>query len=282
MKIETVKKIQMSSMYGKFNAHEPTELEKDFELDQELNYMILEHLPEKVNEEKRDNDYYDDIERTINLSLGRYYHQAVLEAKASKKFEGGLLVPMPTEAKELLKKKYMAGATVLSHIGNTLYYDDDRANRLFTEAVNTLTQIINKDTKYLQLVSEHFRKYFRDYKMLCDLIKESRNSDDPHTQVAAIIADDKFKISSGVNKMPNGTRGLPLEREGDYLDTKYPYIVHAEVNAIINAYTDEEYSLDDKTMYVSLFPCNECAKMIIQSGITEVVYWERNIKIKTL
>ena len=55
---------------------------------------------------------------------------------------------------------------------------------------------------------------------------------------------------------------------GDFLDTKYPYVVHAEPNAILNSTT----KLDDATLYVTLFPCNECAKLIIQSGIKEIVY----------
>ena len=61
---------------------------------------------------------------------------------------------------------------------------------------------------------------------------------------------------------------LPWNKDKDWLDTKYPYVVHAELNAILNA----GQPLDDCTIYVTLFPCNECAKAIIQAGITEVVY----------
>ena len=62
---------------------------------------------------------------------------------------------------------------------------------------------------------------------------------------------------------------FPWEREGEELDTKYPYVTHSELNAILNY---RGGSLAGASLYVSLFPCNECAKAIIQSGIKEVVY----------
>ncbi|MFW6298071.1 MAG: deoxycytidylate deaminase, partial [Bacillota bacterium] len=62
----------------------------------------------------------------------------------------------------------------------------------------------------------------------------------------------------------------PWENEGTFLDTKYPYVVHAEPNAILNS----TVSLEDATLYVTLFPCHECAKLIIQSGIKEIVFAE--------
>ena len=63
----------------------------------------------------------------------------------------------------------------------------------------------------------------------------------------------------------------PWDRNGEFLDTKYPFVCHAELNAILNHAAG---SLQNAKIYVSLFPCNECAKAIIQSGIKEVVYWE--------
>ena len=73
--------------------------------------------------------------------------------------------------------------------------------------------------------------------------------------------------------MPTGCNDdeMPWEREGELLNTKYPFVCHAELNAILNRSTG---SLKDAKIYVSLFPCNECAKAIIQSGIKEVIYWE--------
>lgn len=96
-------------------------------------------------------------------------------------------------------------------------------------------------------------------------------SKDPSTQVGAVIVDDEHKVVSiGYNGFPRGISDdiYPWDREGNTLDTKYPYVVHAELNAILNA----PRSVKNCTIYVSLFPCNECAKAIIQSGITEIVY----------
>ncbi|MBR2802752.1 MAG: dCMP deaminase family protein [Erysipelotrichaceae bacterium] len=96
-------------------------------------------------------------------------------------------------------------------------------------------------------------------------------SKDPNTQVGACIVDtNKRVVSIGYNGMPYGCSddAYPWEREGDYLNTKYPFVVHAELNAILNA----PRSVQNCIIYVSLFPCNECAKAIIQSGIKKVVY----------
>lgn len=96
-------------------------------------------------------------------------------------------------------------------------------------------------------------------------------SKDPGTQVGACIVNKELRIIGiGYNGMPQGCsdESFPWNKEGDFLDTKYPYVVHAEANAILNATTD----LKGSTIYVSLFPCNECAKLIIQSGIKEIVF----------
>lgn len=96
-------------------------------------------------------------------------------------------------------------------------------------------------------------------------------SKDPNTQVGACIVNDRKRIVGiGYNGLPYGCNDdeYPWERDGGFLDTKYAYVVHAELNAILNA----TEPLQNCTIYVSLFPCNECAKAIIQSGIKEVVY----------
>ena len=98
----------------------------------------------------------------------------------------------------------------------------------------------------------------------------SMRSKDPNTQVGAcIVGDDMRIISTGYNGFPRGCSDdeFPWNREGE--DTKYPYVVHAELNAILNA---GGRSLSGSTLYVALFPCNECAKAIIQAGIKTVVY----------
>jgi dCMP deaminase len=97
-------------------------------------------------------------------------------------------------------------------------------------------------------------------------------SKDPSTQVGAIIVNDKNKFwLLVITGFPVGwmTTSILENRESeDWEDSKYPYVVHAEANAILNATT----TLDNAKIYVSLFPCNECAKLIIQSGIKTVYY----------
>ncbi len=98
-------------------------------------------------------------------------------------------------------------------------------------------------------------------------------SKDPTTQVGACIINSKKRIVGiGYNGFPIGVEDdvFPWENDGDWLDNKYPYVVHAEPNAILNS----TVSLDNATIYVTLFPCNECAKLIIQSGIKEIVFLE--------
>ncbi len=97
-------------------------------------------------------------------------------------------------------------------------------------------------------------------------------SKDPHTQVGACIVDDNNKILSvGYNGMPSGCHDdrMPWGKIGSALENKYFFVCHAELNAILN-YSGG--SLSGATCYSTLFPCNECAKAIIQSGIKEVVY----------
>ena len=97
-------------------------------------------------------------------------------------------------------------------------------------------------------------------------------SKDPSSQVGACIvsADNKI-LSMGYNGFPIGCQDddMSWEREGNPLDTKYPYVCHAELNAILN-YTG--FSIKGSKIYVTLFPCNECAKAVIQSGIKEIIY----------
>lgn len=96
-------------------------------------------------------------------------------------------------------------------------------------------------------------------------------SKDPNTQVGAAIVDENHRVVSvGYNGFPTGVSDdeFPWSREGDVLTSKYAFVVHAELNAILNS----QRSVRGCTIYVSLFPCNECAKAIIQSGIKKIVY----------
>ncbi len=103
-------------------------------------------------------------------------------------------------------------------------------------------------------------------------------SKDPNSQVGAcIVSPDNKILSIGYNGFPIGCSDdeIPWEREGDFVDTKYPYVCHSELNAILN-YTGS--TLKQSRIYVTLFPCNECAKAIIQSGIKEVIYMSDKYK----
>ena len=110
-----------------------------------------------------------------------------------------------------------------------------------------------------------------DYFMSVALLSGKR-SKDPNTQVGACIVNKNNVIESiGYNGLPKGCSDdeFPWEKEGEMLNTKYPFVVHAELNAILIA---KGKDLSGCKIYVALFPCNECAKAIIQSGISEVVY----------
>lgn len=100
----------------------------------------------------------------------------------------------------------------------------------------------------------------------------ANRSKDPSTQVGACIVSENNKILSiGYNGAPIGydDETMNWSREGNFLDTKYPYVCHAELNAILNF---RGTTLENSKIYVDLFPCNECAKAIIQSGIKKVIY----------
>lgn len=108
-------------------------------------------------------------------------------------------------------------------------------------------------------------EYFMGVAML-----SAQRSKDPSTQVGCCIVSDKRIVAVGYNGMPRGCDDseFPWGRDGAPLESKYLYVVHAELNAILNATAD----LRGATLYTSLFPCNECCKAIIQSGISRIVY----------
>ena len=108
-----------------------------------------------------------------------------------------------------------------------------------------------------------------EYFMAVALLSSQR-SKDPNTQVGACVANRENKIVGvGYNGFPLGCSDddLPWARTGDFLQTKYPYVCHAELNAVLNSISRD---LRGCRIYVGLFPCNECTKLIIQSGIKEV------------
>lgn len=100
----------------------------------------------------------------------------------------------------------------------------------------------------------------------------ARRSKDPNTQVGACIVNNQNKIvGAGYNGLPIGCsdEDFPWEKTGNFLNTKYPYVCHAELNAILN---NIGMDLTGCRIYTALFPCNECSKAIIQSGIKEVIF----------
>jgi len=101
----------------------------------------------------------------------------------------------------------------------------------------------------------------------------AHRSKDPSTQVGATLVNEQQKIVGiGYNGFPRGCPDdqLPWTRDGSFADTKYAYVVHAEVNAVLNS----NLATQQSRCYTTLFPCNECAKVLIQAGIKEVVYHE--------
>ncbi len=122
--------------------------------------------------------------------------------------------------------------------------------------------IVSKRKGYLS-----WDEYFMSVAML-----SAHRSKDPNTQVGACIVNAQKKIVGvGYNGFPIGCSDddLPWDREGDFLNTKYPYVCHAELNAVLNSISRD---LSGCSIYVALFPCNECSKVIIQSGIRHVIF----------
>ena len=128
-----------------------------------------------------------------------------------------------------------------------------------------MKQELNKNRKNYLTWDEYFMSVAK---------LSAMRSKDPSTQVGACIASNTNRIlSTGYNGAPNGIEDkyFPWDREGEFLNTKYPYVCHAEMNCILS-YRGDNKDLENARIYVDLFPCNDCAKIIIQSGIKEVIY----------
>ncbi|OYD26721.1 dCMP deaminase [Mycoplasma testudineum] len=106
----------------------------------------------------------------------------------------------------------------------------------------------------------------------------SLRSKDPNTKVGAVIVNDRNRIIGlGYNGMPQGNDNLPWARDmKNFADNKYPYVIHAEMNAILNS----KANIEGTSIYTTLFPCFNCAKMIAQAGITKV-YYDSNMYLDT-
>ncbi len=113
-----------------------------------------------------------------------------------------------------------------------------------------------------------------EYFMGVALLTAQRSKDNSSQVGACIVSRENKILSMGYNGMPIGCLDdeMPWEREGAPLETKYMYVCHAELNAILN-HASSTGSLRGARVYTTLFPCNECAKALIQSGISEVIYY---------
>ena len=118
-----------------------------------------------------------------------------------------------------------------------------------------------------------WKQYFVELALL-----SAKRSKDPNTQVGAVLVDEENRIISiGYNGLPRGCSDDDFSwNKGEGLDNKYLYVVHAEVNAILNT----NKSPKDSILYTTLFPCNECAKILIQSGIKKIYYLDKKEGIK--
>lgn len=145
---------------------------------------------------------------------------------------------------------------------------------IIKQPASTLPQALTKPDPYDPSKREGYISW-DDYFMAIAFLS-ARRSKDPNRQVGAcIVSQDRVILGIGYNGFPRGCSDdrLPWAKKsacGDPLQTKYPYVCHAEVNAILNK---NQASASGQRLYVTLFPCNECAKIIIQAGIAEVVYY---------
>lgn len=150
-------------------------------------------------------------------------------------------------------------------------FPSDNDSKLFSSSdIGTTVLVEARDYSKLTSIRQDclsWDQYFMGIAQLSAL-----RSKDPNTQVGCCIVSNKNKVLSiGYNGMPTGLDEscLPWSRNGDFLNSKYAYVCHAELNAILN---NPGYDLSGSILYTTLFPCNECAKAIIQSGIIKVVY----------
>ncbi len=120
-----------------------------------------------------------------------------------------------------------------------------------------------------------------EYFMAIAVLSAKRSKDPSTTVGACIVSNDNRILSIGYNGAPNGFSDdyFPWERTGDMLNTKYAFVCHGEMNAILN-YRGSRKELEGAKIYVDLFPCNECAKLIVQSGIKEVIFLSDMFKDK--
>ena len=131
---------------------------------------------------------------------------------------------------------------------------------------------------YLSIITpQNTRISWDDYFSILAKMTSMRSSDKHRKVGSVIVSQDNRILSTGYNGTPIGIKetDIPWNNEGEYLNTKYPYIVHSELNAILG-YNNNKALLKGARIYTTLFPCNNCMKAIIQSGISEVIYLDNH------
>ena len=164
----------------------------------------------------------------------------------------------------------MALSMILYNIASSFFAEKRNLSNFEKTQDKLIKEESNLDKKRQDYIS------WDDYFMGVAFLSGMR-SKDPSTQVGACIVNEENRIvATGYNGMPNGCSDdkMPWARDKtkypSLLDRKYPYVCHAEMNAIMNK---NSASIKNCSIYVSLFPCNECAKLIIQSGIKQIYYY---------
>jgi len=275
-----------------------------------VHYSLSDIIREELRKKKKKITRENLID--LGNELRSKYGASVLAKKVSEKIKKGQnYVITSIRNKEEVKELEKLEGFVLVHVYSDVKIRFERIKKRGNEkdAVKSVKELIEKekleessedDKQQLHIVSKMAKVVIRNEGSLEEFYKKidrflvdfgtkkrtdyiswdvyfmgiallsAQRSKDPSTQVGACIVDKKNKIVGiGYNGFPIGCSDdeLPWGR-GEGLDSKYWYVVHAEANAILNSGRD----LDGAKIYVALFPCNECAKLIIQSGIKEIIY----------
>lgn len=177
---------------------------------------------------------------------------------------------------DLDKLKYRNEIEVMSRLRNY------KVNDLYNESVNT-----DVSNKINELYSSQDLYMYNDNPIVSDIVSDpiswdsyfmnvailtSKRSSDTNTKVGACLVDSSNRIiGCGYNGFIKGSSidDFPNNRDGEWLDTKYPFVVHAEANALLNTTV---FDLTNSKLYCTLFPCNECVKLCLQKGISEIIY----------
>lgn len=215
--------------------------------------IVQSHIKEIIY--IRDDDYNSETSRASRIML----EMAGIRTTQYKPSKDSLVITLP-----VMRKNESEG-----HPDNTTTRNNEEDNKRFREL---LLREANFQPTKLSEKRENVLSW-DDYFMAIAFLT-SKRSKDPNTQVGACIVNSETRriLACGYNGFPRGCSDehLPWARNAEsFLHKKYPFVCHAEVNAILNKCSAD---VQGATLYVALFPCNECAKMIIQSGIKEVVF----------